>query len=60
MLPRSHYRFLLIDDEVYHIGVRIKDLGKHINNALREELQDLATVAKFAIVQNVGGRRDSS
>ena len=28
MLTRSHYRFLLIDDEVYHIGASIKDLGK--------------------------------
>ena len=28
MLTRSHDRFLLIDDEVYHIGASIKDLGK--------------------------------
>jgi len=25
---RAHDRFLLIDDEVYHIGASIKDLGK--------------------------------
>lgn len=25
---RSHDRFLIIDDEVYHFGASIKDLGK--------------------------------
>ena len=25
---RAHDRFLLIDDEVYHIGASLKDLGK--------------------------------
>ena len=35
----------------------IKTIGKHINNALREELKGMATVAKFAIVQNEGGRK---
>ena len=34
----------------------IKTIGKHINNALKEELKDLATVAKFATVQNEGER----
>lgn len=34
----------------------VKTIGKHINNALREELNGMATVAKFAIVQNEGGR----
>ena len=33
----------------------IKTIGKHINNALREELHN-STVAKFATVQNEGGR----
>ena len=33
----------------------IKTIGKHINNALREEL-DNSTVAKFVTVQNEGGR----
>ncbi|MBR1683398.1 MAG: virulence RhuM family protein [Bacteroidaceae bacterium] len=28
LLTRSHDRFLLIDDDVYHIGASIKDLGK--------------------------------
>ena len=28
VLTRSHDRFLLVDDEVYHIGASIKDLGK--------------------------------
>lgn len=38
-------------------GRDVKTIGKHINNALREELQGLATVAKFAIVQNEGDRQ---
>ena len=33
----------------------IKTIGKHINNTLKEEL-DNSTVAKFATVQNEGGR----
>ena len=37
-------------------GRDIKTIGKHINNALKEELQGLPTVAKFATVQNEGGR----
>jgi prophage maintenance system killer protein len=36
-------------------GRDIKTIGKHINNALKEEL-DNSTVAKFATVQNEGGR----
>ena len=27
-INKSHDRFLLIDDEVYHIGASLKDLGK--------------------------------
>ena len=34
----------------------VKTIGKHIHNALKEELADMATVAKFAIVQSEGGR----
>lgn len=34
----------------------VKTIGKHVNNALKEELADMATVAKFAIVQDEGGR----
>ncbi len=37
-------------------GRDVKTIGKHINNALREELSNIATVAKFAIVQNEGDR----
>ncbi len=33
----------------------VKTIGKHINNALKEEL-DNSTVAKFATVQNEGSR----
>lgn len=38
-------------------GRDVKTIGKHINNALHEELQDMATVAKFAIVQKEGRRQ---
>ena len=34
----------------------VKTIGKHINNALREELYGMSTVAKFAIVQKEGDR----
>ena len=34
----------------------IKTIGKHINNALKEELDD-STVAKFATVQKKGNRK---
>ncbi len=34
----------------------IKTIGKHINNAWREELKDIPTVAKFATVQKEGER----
>lgn len=34
----------------------VKTIGKHINNALHEELEGLPTVAKFAIVQVEGNR----
>ena len=34
-------------------GRDVKTIGKHINNALKEELDD-STVAKFATVQNEG------
>jgi hypothetical protein len=35
----------------------IKTIGKHINNSLKEELEGLATVAKFATVQKEGLRK---
>lgn len=34
----------------------VKTIGKHIGNALKEELANLATVAKFATVQKEGKR----
>ena len=38
-------------------GRDIKTIGKHINNALKEELDDtISTVAKFATVQTEGNR----
>ena len=38
-------------------GRDIKTIGKHINNALKEELKDVSTVAKFATVQKEGKRK---
>ena len=35
-------------------GRDVKTIGKHINNALTEELSDVPTVANFAIVQQEG------
>ena len=37
-------------------GRDIKTIGKHINNALKEELKDISTVANFATVQKEGNR----
>ena len=37
-------------------GRDVKTIGKHIANALKEELRGLATVAKFATVQTEGDR----
>ena len=38
-------------------GRDIKTIGKHITNALNEELKDLPTVAKFETVQKEGERK---
>ena len=39
-------------------GRNVKTIGKHINNALKEELNDgIPTVAKFATVQKEGSRQ---
>ena len=38
-------------------GRDVKTIGKHINNALKEELKSVPTVAKFAIVQKEGNRQ---
>lgn len=35
----------------------IKTIGKHINNALKEELNNIPTVANFATVQSEGNRK---
>ena len=37
-------------------GRDVKTIGKHIANALKEELKGFPTVAKFATVQTEGGR----
>ena len=40
--------------ESYYLKRKIKTIGKHINNALKEELDNQVIVAKFATVQNEG------
>ena len=37
-------------------GRDVKTIGKHITNASHEELEGMATIAKFATVQEEGGR----
>ena len=37
-------------------GRDVKTIGKHVNNALKEELKSFQTIAKFATVQKEGGR----
>ena len=37
-------------------GRDVKTIGKHINNALAEELKDIPTIANFATVQIEGSR----
>ena len=37
-------------------GRDVKTIGKHINNALNEELKNYSTIAKFATVQKEGNR----
>ena len=54
----------LVDDTVWLnrqqmaqlFGRDVKTIGKHIANALQEELRTIPTVAKFAIVQKEGNR----
>ena len=36
----------------------IKTIGKHINNALNEELKGIPIVAKFATIQKEGERQE--
>ena len=36
----------------YYLKRKIKTIGKHINNALKEELDNQVVVAKFAIVDS--------
>jgi hypothetical protein len=38
-MNRSHDRFLFIDDDVYHIGASLKDLGKKLFAFSKMELK---------------------
>ncbi|GHT52496.1 hypothetical protein FACS189440_22040 [Bacteroidia bacterium] len=39
MLTRAHDRFLFIDNDVYHIGASLKDLGKKLFAFSKMELK---------------------
>lgn len=39
-----------------YIDRDVKTIGKHVNNAIEEELEGIPTVANFATVQNEGER----
>lgn len=59
-----HLDVRVVDDSVWLnrqqisllFGRDVKTIGKHINNALQEELRDMPTVANFATVQREGER----
>jgi len=59
-----HLDVRIVDDSVWLnrqqisllFGRDVKTIGKHINNALQEELRDTPTVANFATVQREGDR----
>ena len=38
----------------YYLKRKIKTIGKHINNVLKEELDNQVVIAKFTTVQNEG------
>ena len=54
----AYYKVWLNREQLAKLFDRdVKTIGKHINNALNEELQDVPTVAKFATVQKEGDRK---
>ena len=54
----AYYKVWLNREQLAKLFDRdVKTIGKHINNALNEELQDVPTVAKFATVQKDGNKR---
>ena len=40
VLKKAHDRFLIIDDDVYHVGASIKDLGKKWTAIMKMESID--------------------
>lgn len=44
VLKKSHNRFLIIDDDVYHVGASIKDLGKKWTAIMKMESIDYYSV----------------
>ena len=43
-LKKAHDRFLIIDDDVYHVGASIKDLGKKWTAIMKMESIDLSSL----------------
>ena len=50
------YTLLIKPPFMTYIDRDIKTIGKHVNNAIEEELRGIPTGAKFATVQNVACR----
>ena len=44
VLKKAHDRFLIIDDDVYHVGASIKDLGKKWTAIMKMESIDLSSL----------------
>jgi len=53
--PHSHDRFLLIDDDVYHIGASLKDLGKKWFAFSKMDRDGLTVMTKVEEVLGYGG-----
>ena len=44
ILKKAHDRFLIIDDDIYHVGASIKDLGKKWTAIMRMESLDSSSL----------------
>lgn len=44
ILKKAHDRFLIIDEDIYHVGASIKDLGKKWTAIMRMESLDSSTL----------------
>jgi hypothetical protein len=56
---RSHDRFLLIDNDVYHIGASLKDLGKKMF-AFSKMILEAKTLLKNLILTHIAAKQTKS